>query len=163
MVTKLYERVDEAVQRGEMWRAKEILRGSIRSRGYDTELYERYGRLLLDLQETLEAGKYLLLSGMRRPEYEAAIDLYLSRIRVDTLYYSFPRSARLPQISDYPDAVRSDLARVGLQPPMKIVQEPDEGMSMGCWMVLAPAAALAVTLLLLAAIGLWSTARWLIF
>ena len=82
---ELYERVDEAVRRGEIWRAKEILRGSIRSRGYDTELYERYGRLLLDLQETLEAGKYLLLSGMRRPEYEASIELCLSRIGAEAI------------------------------------------------------------------------------
>ena len=55
----LYERVDEAIERGEMWRAKEILRGNIGTSSYDSQLYERYGRLLLDLGEMVEAGKYL--------------------------------------------------------------------------------------------------------
>ena len=63
----LYDRVDRAIQRGEVWRAKEILRGNIRVRGYDVDLYEQYGRLLLDIGEMSEAGKYLFLPvGVRR-------------------------------------------------------------------------------------------------
>ena len=76
-----------------------MLRGSIRSSRYDTKLYERYGLLPLDLHETLETGKYLLLSGDRRPEYKDAIKLFLSRMRGDNLYHSFPRMARLGDIS----------------------------------------------------------------
>ena len=108
----LYRRVDDAVERGEPWRAKEMLRGNLRLRGYDVDLYERYGRLLLDLGERMEAGKYLFLSGRRAPEYEAAISTYLSRHlagRLDDMYFSFPVAARLDDIDRYPDAVRQTL------------------------------------------------------
>lgn len=108
----LYRRVDDAVARGESWRAKEMLRGNLRLRGYDVDLYERYGRLLLDLGEAMEAGKYLFLSGKRAPEYESPISTYLSRHiprRLDDMYFSFPIAARLDDIDQYPDAVRQTL------------------------------------------------------
>ena len=107
----LYDRVDKAIERGEVWRAKEILRGNIRLRGYDVELYERYGRLLLDIGEISEAGKYLFLSGRQSQEYEDAISLYLTRHipNPEHMYFSFPRAARLNDIDEYPDEVRKTL------------------------------------------------------
>ena len=159
---ELYERVDEAMARGEVWRAKEMLRGSVRTRGYDTELYETYGRLLLELQEVFEAGKYLFLSGQRRPEYEHAIGLYLSRTKGDSLYLSFPRAGRLREVSAYPEAVRPVLEREGL--PMRVAaeRELDDGLSIGCWVGLTTAAVLAVALAGFAALGFWFTLRWLL-
>ena len=81
------ERARRAVEEGEVWRAKEILRGTIGTQGYDLDLYEQYGELLLQTGELVEAGK----SG-RRPsscpdaslpraawKYERAITTYLSR------------------------------------------------------------------------------------
>ena len=162
VVTGLYQKVDEAVQRGETWRAKEMLRGSIRSRPYDAELYERYGTLLLDLQEMFEAGKFLLLSGRRCPEYEPAIDLYLSRIAGDRLYYSFPRAARLRRASDYPAAVRSDLERAGFQVPVRAESEQDEAsFTWGCWVGQVVLAVLAIAFVVCAAIGFWVAVEWL--
>ena len=115
---ELYQRVDEAVQRGEVWRAKEILRGNIASGSYDSQLYERYGMLLMELGELVEAGKYLFLSGRRSPEYARAIDVYLSRYpadRPDVLYHSFPSAARFgEQLSRYPLEVRRTLEERGL-------------------------------------------------
>ena len=107
----LYDRVDRAIQRGEVWRAKEILRGNIRVRGYDVDLYERYGRLLLDIGEMSEAGKYLFLSGRRSAEYEKATSLYLERHvpNPEHMYFSFPRAARLNDIDEYPEEVRRTL------------------------------------------------------
>ncbi len=113
----LYQRVDEAVQRGEVWRAKEILRGNIGSGSYDSQLYERYGILLTELGELVEAGKYLFLSGRRRPEYAQAIHVYLSRHpanRPEVLYYSFPNAARFREIHRYPLDVRRTLEERGL-------------------------------------------------
>ena len=113
----LYERVDAAVQRGQVWRAKELLRGNIGSGSYDSPLYERYGRLLLDLGELVEAGKYLFLSGRRCPEFDEAIKVYLSRHpedRPEVLYYSFPAAARFRKIARYPLAVRRVLEERGL-------------------------------------------------
>ena len=117
MTRELYERVNAAVQRGQVWRAKELLRGNIGSGSYDSPLYERYGQLLLDLGEAHEAGKYLFLSGRRRPEFDEAIKVYLSRHpqdRPEVLYYSFPSAARFRQISRYPLAVRRVLEERGL-------------------------------------------------
>ena len=107
----LYDRVDRAIQRGEVWRAKEILRGNIRVRGYDVDLYERYGRLLLDIGEMSEAGKYLFLSGRRSPEYEETVSVYLARHvpYPEHMYFSFPRAARLNDIDEYPEEVRRTL------------------------------------------------------
>ena len=107
----LYDRVDHAIQRGEVWRAKEILRGNIRLRGYDVDLYERYGKLLLDIGEMSEAGKYLFLSGRRSAEYVKATSLYLERhvSNPEHMYFSFPRAARLNDIDEYPEEVRRTL------------------------------------------------------
>ncbi len=113
----LYQRVDEVVQRGEVWRAKEILRGNIASGSYDSQLYERYGILLMEMGELVEAGKYLFLSGRRRPEYDEAIGVYLSRHpanRPEVLYYSFPNAARFREIHRYPLDVRRTLEERGL-------------------------------------------------
>ena len=120
--------MDEAVRRGEMWRAKEMLRGNIGSGSYDSELYERYGTLLMELGELVEAGKYLFLSGRRRCEYDKAIETYLSRHpanRPEVLYYSFPSAARFPyqQTSRYPLEVRRTLEERGLPQYFARVQQ----------------------------------------
>ena len=113
----LYRRVDEALLRGEVWRAKEILRGNIGSGSYDSQLYERYGKLLMDLGELVEAGKYLFLSGYRSPQCHQAIETYLSRHpedRPEDLYYSFPSAARFRELHRYPLEVRRTLEERGL-------------------------------------------------
>ena len=109
---EVYERVDAEVAEGRLWRAKEILQGNIRTLGYDAELFERYGRVLLAMGDVVEAGKYLFLSARRKPDYEEPIALYLSRhTRRDprNLLGTFPRVSRLPRLADYPDAVRQTL------------------------------------------------------
>ena len=110
----LYDRVDEAIAQGEVWRAKEILRGNIRLRGYDVDLFERYGRLLLEIGEMSEAGKYLFLSGRRSPEYEQAISVYLERHmpNPEQMYFSFPRVARPDDFDEYPEEVRKTLESI---------------------------------------------------
>ena len=113
----LYQRVDEAIERGETWRAKEMLRGNVGSGSYDSQLYERYGKLLLDLGELVEAGKYLFLSGRRHPEYDEAIEVYLSRhpeSRPELLFRSFPSGARFRELHRYPLEVRRVLEERGL-------------------------------------------------
>ena len=112
----LYQRVDEAIERGETWRAKEMLRGNVGSGSYDSQLYERYGKLLLDLGELVEAGKYLFLSGRRHPEYDEAIEVYLSRhpeSRPELLFRSFPSGARFRELHRYPLEVRRSARGAG--------------------------------------------------
>src|SRR5207244_2839830 len=60
-----YKRVDDALARGELWRAKEILRGRVASSHFDPVLFERYGEVLLAAADLFEAGKFLFLSPFR--------------------------------------------------------------------------------------------------
>lgn len=75
---EILQRAERELASGRAWRAKEILRGALATRA-EPALLERYGRLLDSLGERYEAGKYLFLSGARRPEYDEAIELFLSR------------------------------------------------------------------------------------
>lgn len=108
-------RAREEIERGRLWRAKEILRGNITARGYDRELYEEYGRLLRELGDELEAGKYLFLSGTSSNEYLPAIRLYLSRVgaSAEMLRSTFPGAARDLRLEYYPQNVRDELQKRG--------------------------------------------------
>lgn len=46
---------------------------------FDPGLCEQLGVVLLRMEDRFEAGKFLLLSGQRRPEYEHAIQLFFRR------------------------------------------------------------------------------------
>jgi hypothetical protein len=96
------------IENGNLWRAKEIIQGAIRNESYDVELFEMMGTVLLRMGDVGEAGRFLFLSGVRKPEYRESIEIFLSRHGgkhafdfVDLL----PRRARLGTISEYPDEV----------------------------------------------------------
>jgi hypothetical protein len=110
------ERVRSELARGNLWRAREILQGSLENFGYNLELYEEYGKVLLRMGDLPAAGKFLFLSGARTPEYDNAIGLYLKRHKSSPaqLFKSFPRTARLIVLSTYPTAVEHDLRELGL-------------------------------------------------
>ena len=109
------ERARAEIDRGRVWRAKEILQGSVRTLGYNLELYEEYGKLLLRMGDAPEAGRYLFLSGARKPEYHEAINLYLAKHGQSParLFRSFPQKARLIVLATYPDTVENDLRQRG--------------------------------------------------
>ena len=111
------DRAEQALAKGELWRAKEILRGRIRNLPFDAALFERYGQVLLRTGDDLEAGQFLLLSGARQPAYDDAIALFLrrySRGRWERSFSTFPRSVRRCKWSDLPAAARADLAKLGI-------------------------------------------------
>lgn len=104
------DHVRAALDRGELWRAKEILQGRIGGGPYDPLLYEQYGAVLLEMRDLQEAGKYLFLSGNRRPEYEPAIRLFLDRHRGGrSLLGTFPARARELPRDRFPEPVRAEL------------------------------------------------------
>jgi len=114
----LYERADAAIAAGKLWRAREILQGNIPLHGYDRHLFERHGQVLLRLGDAMEAGKYLFLSGERRPEYEEAISIFLARHGrrgSRQVIAEFPLVARLKHVSEYPEAVRRTLDELGVE------------------------------------------------
>jgi hypothetical protein len=121
-----FERVDEAIAEGRLWRAKEILQGNIAVQDFHAELYERYGQLLLRMSDLAEAGKYLFLSGARKPGYEASIGLFLDKHRRDPnrIFHAQPRHAKRALWEDLPLPVRQEMDELGFtQRPHRLVEE----------------------------------------
>jgi hypothetical protein len=71
--------------------------------------------VLLKMGDLPEAGRYLFLSARRPTEYEEAISLFLSRHgkNARALFQTFPRSAKLDALAEYPEPLREDLRRLG--------------------------------------------------
>ncbi len=107
--------VERELAAGRIWRAKEILQGRLRSAGYDVVLYERYGFVLFQLGDLAEAGKYLFLSGSRKPEYRGPIGIYIDRHgkSLRSLRDTFPACVRRTEIASYPENVLADLQASG--------------------------------------------------
>ena len=92
------------------------MQGNI-ANGYDPDIYERYGQVLLQMGDLVEAGKFLFLSGQRDSTYGESIDLYLKRFaKADHRRFisTFPKAARLSKIEDYPEVVQSYFAENGI-------------------------------------------------
>ena len=116
------EKVERELAGGNLWRAKEILQGAIRSSGYNAETFEKLGIVFLQMGDLPEAGRFLFLSGVRKPEYEDSIDLFLSKYgkrKPNDFIHLIPRQARLKNLSDYPDVVAHKLRELGLPESFK--------------------------------------------
>lgn len=115
---KQYQEVDNQISAGSLWRAKEILQGRLADSTYDVILFERYGDVLLRMNDLVEAGKYLFLSGVRKPEYLDAINLYIGRHAnntIDSLFHTFPSAAKTVDITEFPNNVISELEAIGFK------------------------------------------------
>ena len=114
---KLLRRVEAEMAGARTWRAKEILRGALPQVGMDAAVFERYGQVLEALGERLEAGKYYFLSGVRRPEYQGCIDLFVARHRRASLAHllaQFPNTVKRVEPDQFPPTVADDLKSLGL-------------------------------------------------
>lgn len=109
-------RAEREIENGRLWRAREILENSVRHRGYKAKIYEKLGTVLLEMQDLAEAGKYLFLSGERKSEYDEAIGIFFQKYKNKprNLFRSFPNSAKLPKISEYPKSVAEKLRELDL-------------------------------------------------
>ena len=114
---------DREIAAGNFWRAKEILHGQIKYSAYNVALFEKLGFVLLQMKDLVEAGKYLFLSGVRKPEYEEPIGIFLKKYegKPHNLFHPFPRSAKLSKISDYPEAVVAKLRELGFTDGLETV------------------------------------------
>ncbi len=113
---RTFEKAEREISNGKLWRAREILQGSIPNIGYDCRLFEKLGVVLLKMGDLPEAGRFLFLSGQRAPEYEQAISLFLYKHRRNSpleLFHAFPRTARLATLESYPQNVGLELKRFG--------------------------------------------------
>ncbi len=116
MTKRILDKAQRELDHGNLWRAKEILQGAIRSQSYDVQLFEMMGTVLLRMGDLPEAGRFLFLSGVRRDEYREAIEIFLSRHRrkaPQEFVHVLPRKARLRTVSEYPDEVAQVLREIG--------------------------------------------------
>ena len=110
------DRVEKALGDGKPWRAKEILQGRISSLPYDKECYELYGKVLLQMGDTVNAGRMLFGSGREFPEYQEAIKLFLQRNNLLTwkdLLFLLPRGIRQVSFENMPENVQGELMKRG--------------------------------------------------
>jgi len=120
-VESLLSRVDAQIQAGQPWSAKELLRGAIGSGRVEAQILERFGQVLESLGDRIEAGKYLFLSGARRPEYTASIGLFLrrhSRSGPKSIVAQFPSTIRRRPLHQLPEGVIGELANLGIDAGM---------------------------------------------
>jgi uncharacterized protein DUF6584 len=116
------ERAENEVAQGRLWRAKEILQSSIPNFGYNVELFEMLGVVLLKMGDLPEAGKFLFLSGIRMSEYDPAIEIFLRKygnIQPHDFFRLLPRKARLAALSEYPDCVAQKLRELDFPETLK--------------------------------------------
>jgi hypothetical protein len=102
---------------GEKWRAKEILLSSLGNYGYRKPLLLLLGRVLLSMEDKMQAGQYLFLSAEECSEEEqAAIDLFIGRFGRNghgEVLRRFPEACRLRKLSHYPEPVQERLRSLG--------------------------------------------------
>lgn len=103
---------------GRIWRTKEILRTHI-SRHYDRNEYLAYGKILYNLQDLHDAGKYLFLAGEPiNGQYKNAIEIYLNKFKnADEFKMSstFPRSFNKLTYAEIPLSVKEYLEDKGFK------------------------------------------------
>jgi hypothetical protein len=109
-------KVEAALNAGEAWKARDLLRGRISSSPYTADLYEQMGVVLLRMGDVPEAGKYLFLSGRQKPDYEPAVGVFLRRYGRSgwrQLVAAFPASARKAPLGALPEPVKRALEERG--------------------------------------------------
>lgn len=161
MTNRTLDKAQREIENGNLWRAKEILQGAIRSESYEVQLFEMLGTVFLRMGDLPEAGRFLFLSGVRQPEYLEAIEFFLYRQRQkephDFLHH-LPRNARLKAVSDYPAEVARAFRELGFPEVLKDKNErviqPRTGKDVGAWLACSAIALVTLTLIILGAIKL---------
>ncbi|MBK8000227.1 MAG: hypothetical protein IPK15_16270 [Verrucomicrobia bacterium] len=84
--------------------------------GYSPEIYAAYGRILAEMHDSKEAGKFLFLSGLATQEEESLTGLFIDSVRGrpwQQVLSCFPRTALKDALTDYPERVRVELKALG--------------------------------------------------
>jgi hypothetical protein len=114
---KYSPKIQEAIDQGKLWRAKEILGSQLSQSDYQTELYEQYGSILLKMNDDLNAGLYLFLSGTDNVDYKNAVELFLDRHGKsdwEHLKQKFPGKIKTVSIKLLPEKVQVKLIELGM-------------------------------------------------
>ncbi len=111
------EKAEAEATQGRLWRAKEILASSLVNYGYSREIYLALANLFAEMGESLEAGKYYLLS-VDEPSkaQKQQIDVFLARHRnadAQQLRSCFPNAAKRCPVAQYPQTLKAHLLALG--------------------------------------------------
>ena len=157
----ILDKAQKELENGNLWRAREILQGAIRSGRYDVRLFEMMGVVLLKMGDLPEAGRFLFLSGVRKPEYVEPIEIFLSRHRKkqwQEFFHVLPRTARLRTVSDYPHEVARILRERGFPEILKdedgSIHQPQTSGDIVLWLTCGTIALITLTLIILGVIKL---------
>ena len=138
------------------------MQGAMRGAAYDVQLFELLGTVLLRMGDLAEAGKFLFLSGVRRPEYLEAIQIFLSRHgrkKPHDFLYTLPRSARLKNTSNYPHEVAQAFKEMGCPEVLKDRNRgfypPETRTGIVPWLACVTIAVITVGVLILGAIKVY--------
>lgn len=166
MTKRTLDKARRELDHGNLWRAKEILQGAIRSESYDVELYEMMGTVFLRMGDLPEAGRFLFLSGVRRNDYLEAIELFLSKHKgkaPQEFVHLFPRKARLRTVSEYPHEVAQLLKETGFRKTVTDedgkVYPPHDWKDVAGWITCGTIAVVVLGLIVLGAIKLLEITR----
>lgn len=166
-IASTIHRAEAELSNGRPWRAKEILASSLSSYGYSRDIYVAYAKLLTDLGDHLEAGRFYLLSVDEPDDQQRQLmELFLKRHQKDDwmrLLLHFPKPARLSERSKYPIYLRNYLET--LHAPSIIDREQlSSTLSYDRANWLLPMTCLSATLVaaVCAIIGAYTLVRWII-
>jgi hypothetical protein len=108
--------VQEMLDRGELWRAKQRVSGRISYR-YIPDLYEQYGVILMRMGDLRQAGRFLFLSGAREPAYDEAIAIF-RRVHAkrgwETIIGEFPAGMKDLRRDQLAPQLRDELEAMGM-------------------------------------------------
>jgi hypothetical protein len=125
--TSPLERAAEETRQGRLWRAKEILSGHLACNGYSPEALAAYGRVLAQMHDDRDAGKYLFLSGLSTMDEQPLTELWLTGVRGKPhkwIFAQFP-SAGKRDLDAYPETVRQNLLELGFPKGFKHPKFPN--------------------------------------
>lgn len=157
-------------EKGRLWRAKEILQGSLsrESHALEPDFLEAYGVLLNEMGDRFQAGKYLFLSGKRHEVYTEAISLFLDRTRrthINDLIRQFPACIRRQGLGYLSENVRIELEKRGAKPKdLQRREERSPALSFLSWgdrYALWVIGGVLILILLAASVGFVTLVRWL--
>ncbi len=162
-------RAKAEIEKGRLWRAKEIFQGSLSQERHalEPDFLEAYGVLLNEIGDRFQAGKYLFLSGKRHEEYAEAISLYLHRTRrthINDLIRQFPATIRRQGLGHLSEIVRKELETRGVNPKdlqhRAEISSPSSSASWGDRYALWVLAGVLILVVIAASVGFVTIVRW---